>query len=142
MQDCFAKLWTHQPQFPSERAAYSWLYRTANNAGIDYLRSGRYRYEQQSTHGSDGELPFEDVRVGDSSRLLESRQELARVLKKMSDREARVLIYRELDGMTGDEIAEVMDISRKTVVRTWAQGEAKLRELRHGLTLVQGGALG
>src|SRR6187402_105672 len=45
-QDVFIKLWKAGGKFPNDRAVYVWIYKASHRAGIDYVRSAAYRYEQ------------------------------------------------------------------------------------------------
>ena len=47
VQDVFSRLWSARLRFPSQRAGFFWIYKSCHRAGIDYLRSGRVRFEAQ-----------------------------------------------------------------------------------------------
>jgi DNA-binding CsgD family transcriptional regulator len=53
-----------------------------------------------------------------------------RATADLSDREVQILIYVMVDGMTQGDIADVIGVSRKTVVRDWQKIEEKLSAFR------------
>ena len=126
VQEVFLKLWGANLTFPDDRAAYAWVYRSCHNAGIDYLRAAATRRE----HGSEPDelAGHQDHRGSEASTRLEQRQLLSMHLARLDDREAQILGYRVIDGMTQDEIAEVMGVARKTIVRACARLAEKLGE--------------
>ncbi len=123
VQGAFLKLWDAGLDFPSERAAYAWIYRACHNAGIDHLRAHATRFES----GMAPEALAEQA-TGEDPWLVaaDERQWLRERLATLGEREAQVLVYRVVDGMTQAEIAEVMGLSRKTIVRICAGLDAKL----------------
>jgi RNA polymerase sigma-70 factor (ECF subfamily) len=122
VQGAFAKLWEAQLTFESERSAFAWIYRTCHNAGLDHLRAYATKLERAPEGGEDAAPSAEDPGFA----AIEARQWLAERLAGLSEREGQVLAYRVLDGMLQREIAEVMGLSRKTVVRVCEALDAKL----------------
>jgi RNA polymerase sigma-70 factor, ECF subfamily len=117
LQDVFLRLWKAGITFPDERAAYSWIYKACHNSGIDYLRSA---YNRRSVSPSEGFFDrLEDAK--DLGSQTANRQIVTRYLNRLSDREAYILGYRVLDGMSQLEVAELLGIARKTVSRTEAK---------------------
>jgi RNA polymerase sigma-70 factor (ECF subfamily) len=126
VQDTFLKLWDQQPRFPNGKAAYMWIYRTCHNAGIDYLRSASHRRE---TPPPPGDFDSLQSACDHEDRSLK-RQLIVHLTRHLSADEAAVLAYRAVDGMTQEEVAGLMDLSRKTIIRMEARIESKLATLR------------
>lgn len=123
VQGAFLKLWDAGIVFPNERAAYAWIYRACHNAAIDYLRSHTTRFESSF----DAPALAAMAAIDDPWLVTaDERQHLRERLMGLDEREAQVLVYRTVDGMTQSEIAEVMGLSRKTVIRICAALDAKL----------------
>lgn len=67
----------------------------------------------------------------DMDRILPLNDALAR-LEKMDARQARIVELRYFAGMTHEEIGEVLDISKRTVIREWNTAKLWLyRELKN-----------
>jgi RNA polymerase sigma-70 factor, ECF subfamily len=119
VQTAFLKLWDAGLSFPDQRAAYAWIYRTCHNAGIDHIRAHATRFESGVASEQLDSFAAGVPGVLDKRLLVERLQQL-------NEREAQVLAYRLMDGMTQTEIAEVMGLSRKTIVRVCAELDRKL----------------
>lgn len=124
VQDTFLKLWKQKPIFPDRKAAFVWVYRTTHNAAIDHLRLAVNKHTdiEQCSPGLLGSI------LPDNS--LEDRQLIMRAAGLLSERELQIVMYVMVDGMTQGEIAEVLTVSRKTVVRVWQKIDEKLSEFR------------
>lgn len=122
VQGAFLKLWDAGLSFPGEKAAYAWIYRTCHNAAIDHVRSHATKREG----GVDAEAL--SAHAADDPWLVSSdaREDLRARIAALGEREAQVLAYRVVDGMTQAEIAEVMGLSRKTIVRICVEIDAKM----------------
>ena len=126
VQEVFLKLWKKKLTFYSNEAAYCWVYRSCHNAGIDHIRAVK-------RHG-ESELDEELAGGDDYSDRVAERQLLNQAAKILGKKESQVLAYRVVDGMTQDEIATMMDVSRKTIVRFQKKIDAKLTKIRRELT--------
>lgn len=130
VQEVFLKLWRDKLRFPTEKQAYYWVYKACHNAGIDHLRSAAARLEMGAP-GGPGQLDLDElagaVDLADQSL---KRQLVTRALAHLDEREAQILGFWILDGMTHDEIADLLGISRKTVGRVIVRLEEKLSRLK------------
>lgn len=139
VQAAFLKLWGSGLTFEHERAAYAWIYRACHNAGIDHLRAHATRFES----GVTSEVLETHANARQSGTIfadaVEDRDTLRAHLAELTEREAEVLAYRVVDGMTQQEIAEVMGLSRKTIVRISAEIEGKLARTAAGTIYAVGG---
>lgn len=129
LQETFLKLFQTRPQFNHERALFCWLYKTSQSAAIDYLRSAAYRRE----HGDS--LSIELNAMGEDMELkIADRQVVLKMLINVPEDEAEIFLYRYHDEMTLEEIAEVLDISRKTVERKIEKLKNRLDRKKEGLS--------
>jgi len=137
-QEAFIKAYRALPGFRGESAFYTWLYRIAINTAKNYLAAlGR---RAPTTTGFDNEEAegFEDAeQLRDSNTPeteLEGKQIAAVVNKAMEalPEDLRTAItLREIEGLSYDEIANVMDCPIGTVrSRIFRAREAIATELR------------
>lgn len=124
VHDVFVSMWQKKPVFTSLRAAYAWVYRSCTNKAIDYLRGKN----QQNI--SIDEISIEDEHTSPAEERLFLKKALLTLVKKMSAREASVFIYTYLEGLGQEEMAEVMDLSRSTIVRVQTSVNEKLSQLK------------
>lgn len=125
VQATFLKLWTTAPQFANDKAAYRWIYVACHNAGIDHLRSATSRNVAMEPEHEPYAAGVQDVAV-------ESQRIAAQVLKALGPRDAAMYFYRVIDGMSHQEIADCMELSKKTVTRTIVKIEQRLARFRTG----------
>ena len=97
----------------------TWLFRTTERVVLAARRKQRLRRLLGATPASD--LPGSDVAGPIPSDELERRQEIAhvyRVLDRLPERQRKVLILFELEGMSTQEIAALIG-ARVGTVRVW-----------------------
>jgi len=104
-QEALLQAWRGLPAFRAESAFSTWLYRIVINRCVN-LRSARRPTEA---------LPEVLVdRNGDPSETLERRERLralARWLLQLSAEQRAALVLRELEGLSYDDIAEVLGVT-------------------------------
>ena len=124
VQDAFIKAHKYLDKFEGNSSFYTWLYRIVMNLAIDHLRKHRRVRpveldEQKLDEGSadDGLLP--QLLGGNPGRALmdkEIRQRIDQALGELSDNHRAVLIMRELEGLSYEEMAQTMGCSKGTIM--------------------------
>lgn len=106
-QDVFLRLHRHQDQFRGQSSPSTWLFRVTTNHCLNLLRSRRRRPEDPVA-----ELPP----VGDALLdVVELRDLIHRLLRDQDDRTRECVIYHYVDGLTHDEVGELLGISGAAV---------------------------
>ena len=131
-QEAFLSAWKGMRFFRGDSSFSTWLYRLTSNAAIDFLR------RQRRQGGRDGvSLDDEDtfLEVADpapsphqQAERLELRDALARGLGALSPEHRQVLLLRELQGLTYEEIAAALELDLGTVKSRIARAREKLRK--------------
>lgn len=120
-QQVFVKAYFSLKRFDQRAAFSTWLYKITVNECWDLLRKKKVRpllYE--------GDLSEEQARqvissaeksrdLPDISERLESRQRVDRLLEGLDERDRLMLILKEVEGFSIEEIAEVLDLNANTV---------------------------
>lgn len=127
VQDVFMRLWRAPITFPSIAAAYKWVYKSCHNAAIDRMRSAKRHHAF-----IDQEWLLSPAHAVTPQDRVINRQMAEKVLHLFSEREAAVLMYTAVDRLSHREIAELMDVSVKTIQRTVVAIEETLATLRRG----------
>jgi len=122
LQDVFLKLWERRPRFDDERQAYLWIYKACHNAGIDYLRSPRGRERIAD--------PDEAIQAPDAIERVAQRQLVCKALAAFDPRDVAIYAYTVVDGMTQEEIADLLGLSRRTVNRVLARLEEGVKHAK------------
>jgi RNA polymerase sigma-70 factor (ECF subfamily) len=117
VQEVFEKMLTHGSSFRGEARPMTWVYRVTTNVALNLIRSRKLREPLLTV------VPDEPVSEVDQ---VEARQLLNTWLKHLSDREIEVASLLFIDGLTQQEVADVLELSRKTIVREVEELRSKL----------------
>ncbi|MEZ5246677.1 MAG: RNA polymerase sigma factor [Acidimicrobiales bacterium] len=111
VQETMLKAWRNSPVGPGEEIPRNWLLKVARNTAISLLRTRR-----EDLHGPDT-LPEGPSGVS-TTRTVEGRAQLDELLEILQhlDQDARALIVlKEVDGLSYEEIAATLDLPLPTV---------------------------
>lgn len=128
VQEGFIKAHRYLDKFEGTSSFYTWLYRIVMNLAIDHIRKHK---RQRSVDFNDAIAHLEgDAPVGEEALLpkilgqnpskslgrKEVREQIGAALETLSENHRAVLIMRELDGMSYEEMAEAMQCSKGTIM--------------------------
>jgi len=125
-QECLVRLWRHRERVEPGASCRSWLLRSAHNLCVDRLRRRSSRPEIVRDEGA--EDPTDD-RPG-PERLASSAEiagRLERALLDLDHRDRAVVLLREVEGLTYEEIAELLGLKMGTLKATLHRAREKLR---------------
>lgn len=131
-QDVFIKAFRNLSGFKPDASVYTWLYRIAVNTCLDRKRKPFFLSlfkSGESEDGGDYDVPSEEP---SPEKLLESKQisrEIQRALNKISPKLRTVIVLKEFEGLSYEEIGEVLDISLGTVKSRISRAREELKEL-------------
>jgi len=120
-QEAFIKAYRALPNFRGDSAFYTWLYRIAVNTAKNYLAAQKRRPSSSDIDIEEGEYfdGGDDLRESASpERLLltnELRSVVMTTLEKLPEDLRTAITLRELEGMSYEDIANVMDCPVGTV---------------------------
>ena len=125
VQDAFIKAHKYLDKFEGNSSFYTWLYRIVMNLAIDHIRKHRrvrpVELDEQrledATSDADGLLPR--LLGGNPGRALmdkEIRQRIDVALGELSENHRSVLVMRELEGLSYEEMAQAMGCSKGTIM--------------------------
>ena len=137
-QEAFIKAYRALPTFRGESAFYTWLYRIGINTAKNYLLALKRRAPTSTPFDADEAEGFEDAgllqEVSTPENELMSKQVIEVVnasLRQLPDDLRTALTLREIEGMSYEEIAVVMDCPIGTVrSRIFRAREAIAENLR------------
>jgi RNA polymerase sigma-70 factor (ECF subfamily) len=118
VQDAFFALWRKRSGIDPDQSLRSYLYTAVRNRSLNWLQHSSTQHESIDDHPglhlvSDQESePFTDA-VQDESRLLASL--FRKWIAELPERRQEAFELSRFDGLTHDEIAQIMDVSPKTV---------------------------
>jgi RNA polymerase sigma-70 factor (ECF subfamily) len=127
VQDAFIKAHRYLDKFEGTSSFYTWLYRIVMNLAIDHIRKSR---RSKAVDFTDATVKEDDSRVGEGDlipriiggnpgRALMDKEIRARIedaLAELSDNHRAVLVMREMEGLSYEEMAQVMGCSKGTIM--------------------------
>lgn len=127
-QEAMMKLWKIAADWRQGEAQVStWLYRVVANLCTDRLRKRRGVSLDQIAEPTDPQMSA-TAQMQETSRLTA----LANALAQLPDRQAQAVSLRHLEGLTNPEIAQIMDISVRSVESLTARGKKALADILAG----------
>lgn len=134
-QEVFLKVFREIERFKGDSKFKTWLYRIAMNASIDVTRRRRPQVSLDATDVSDEEdqAPVIIEETGPGPRESASKAELktlmAKAVEQLSPEHRAILVLREWQGLTYEEIAEALDLELGTVMSRIHYARKKLGEV-------------
>jgi len=113
VQRAFLNAWRRLESFKGDAAFSTWMYRIAFNESVSFRREGGRRRLAPLTESAPE--PADDRRPGDRLDSAEARGQVQQALSLLDPDERKIIILKELDGRSYDEIAEIMEIPKGTV---------------------------
>jgi RNA polymerase sigma-70 factor, ECF subfamily len=123
VQDAFIKAHKYLDKFEGNSSFYTWLYRIVMNLAIDHMRKHR-RVKPVELDESRVEEAADDALLprilgGNPGRALldkEIRKRIDQALDELSENHRAVLVMRELEGLSYEEMAQAMSCSKGTIM--------------------------
>jgi len=117
MQDVYVKVYNSIKRFHGESGLYSWIYRITVNTCLDYLRKRKRKkefldraYQAQETVGAP-----KHVKTPEEMTLsLEVKEKVREAIEKLPAKHRAVILLREIEGLSYQEIAKIMNCSEGT----------------------------
>lgn len=134
IEDLFLKLWQRQQAFENHQHAQGFLYRSARNACLNFLKQG------QKTAVKHGILMAEPDAIEEDYLMQMIRSEvwgeIYRAIEKLPLQCHKVITMSFIDGHTNEEIARALDLSVQTVKNHKVRGLRILKDTLPGSLLV------
>lgn len=133
-QDTFVKAWKALPKFEARSSFYTWIYRIAHNVTYDWLRKKKVQGDELDDLNS-GQIdmaaptaPKFDPKPDQAMANSELGQRIAVAIEQLSDDHRSVILLREIEGLSYDEIAKVTECSTGTVMSRLYYARKKLQD--------------
>ncbi len=124
-QEVFIKVYRNIEKFNQQSSFYTWLYRITVNMCIDHIRKNKrvkiVEYDdaisREGNGGNDFLLPSKlGLHPDKVYGRKELREKMLEALESLGEKHRTILILREIDGLSYEEIADVLNISKGTVM--------------------------
>lgn len=134
-QEAFVKAYTKLKSFDAGSAFYTWLYRIAINSAIDFLRRRKSRPADSLDDERFTEIGFEpashDPRTDPLgvATLHEQTRTLRSAIARLSDKLRTVLVLHDIEGLSQEEVAKILEVPVGTVKSRVSRARAELKTL-------------
>ena len=127
-QEAFIKAWQALPQWRPEAQFRTWLFRIANNSALDALR---HRKLVEFVPLEDSfDAPGSEPDPAHQAQVTQEVGQLDASLKKLMPEHRQILLLREVEEMSYEEIGSVLSLNEGTVKSRLARARAALIEIR------------
>ncbi|MEL7146806.1 MAG: RNA polymerase sigma factor [Bacteroidota bacterium] len=135
LQDVFVTVYKTACRFQYNSSVSTWIYRIAVNKALDHLRrkksakrSGIFTslYKKNSS-----EVKYESVDFAHPGVKMENKEDaqlLFRTIDALSENQKTAFILTQIEGLPQQEVAKIMDQSRKSVESLVQRAKANLRK--------------
>ncbi|MBX5481261.1 MAG: sigma-70 family RNA polymerase sigma factor [Myxococcaceae bacterium] len=139
-QEAFVKVYKYLNHFKGDSSFYTWLYRITVNICIDVIRKkGGARGEDVefdeavALDTSEAQLGALGSRLGTNPQKSALRRELAdkieEALAQIPEKHRAILLLREIEGMSYEDLARVLDIPKGTVMSRLFHARNKVQKI-------------
>lgn len=123
-QDAFIRAWQNLPRYQPRAAFKSWLYRIAHNAMLDVFRKQR-----ETVDVDEVQIPAEGESMDERLERKDRAAQVQRAVLSLPPASRAVLVLREYESLSYQEIAETLDIPIGTVMSRLNFARGKMRDL-------------
>ncbi|NLP37898.1 MAG: sigma-70 family RNA polymerase sigma factor [Firmicutes bacterium] len=136
-QESFLKAFRALPSFQGQSSFSTWLFRIVTNTCLDERRKRQRKPHIYSLDNplstADGEIQLEFADEGPGPLQITLEQELQKeiqeLLHRLPPKQRAIIIMRDLQGFSYEEMAEALEISLGTVKSRLSRARSRLREL-------------
>src|SRR5271168_5095892 len=135
VQQVFLKAFVSLKRFDQRAAFSTWLYKISVNECWDYLRKKKVRplvYEadlsEEQVSRLDGVVSADQPPASSSDRA-EAKDLLERMMEKLPEQDRQLLVLKEVEGFSVQELAEILDLNVNTVKVRLFRARARLMDV-------------
>jgi RNA polymerase sigma-70 factor (ECF subfamily) len=132
VQDTFVKVYRYKDSYTSVAKFSTWIYTIAGNlARSEYRRRKRNNFFSINSYGEEEEtydIPDNKMRPDIETESKFKAQKIQEALMKLKEVYREAVILRDIQGLTYEEIAEILGIEEGTVKSRINRGRAQLQK--------------
>ena len=133
-QEAFVKAYRNLTRFQGNSGFYTWLYRITYNLCIDNMRArSRRSFVEidssrmlQAAVAKEAPMETHPAKTADRRELAE---QIEKALNQLSEKHRAIIVLREIEGLSYEEIADVLKVSKGTVMSRLFHARRKLQDL-------------
>jgi RNA polymerase sigma-70 factor (ECF subfamily) len=138
VQEAFVKVHKNIHKFQGSSSFYTWLYRIVMNVSIDHVRRTTRRksldFDERTLHeesevAGDGALvpSVTNANPGKAALRRELGSAIQAALQELPEHHRAVIVLREIEGMSYEEMAEALEVPKGTVMSRLFHARKKMQ---------------
>jgi RNA polymerase sigma-70 factor (ECF subfamily) len=136
-QEAFLRVYKYLKNFKPGEDFQAWLYRITVNVCHDLARKRKPARQHVSFEREQEEAGLGSLSSGDDveaeAMLSQEKRIVAKALATLSKKERTALVLRDLEGLSTEEVAEILGSSQATVRSQISSARAKIKKFRDAL---------
>lgn len=121
--ETFLRVHRHLARLPPSREALYWIYRVATNLCLNEIRDRRRRALSVEV------LPERSYLQHDEEQVLADRNTVRRLIERAPSKVRPAAWLCHIDGFEQGEVAQILDVSQRTVANRLSEFQASVRRL-------------
>jgi len=144
-QEAFIKVYRYMTHFKGDASFYTWLYRITVNLCIDHMRrkggsskgDAQVEFDEaQALDTTEANLGALGSKLGTNPQKSALRRELAekiaQAFEQIPENHREILLLREVEGMSYEDLARVLEIPKGTVMSRLFHARIKMQKILSG----------
>jgi RNA polymerase sigma-70 factor, ECF subfamily len=136
-QEVFLQVYRWQERYEPRAKFSTWLFKIANNHCLNEVRKGEYKVSHESldsqrdSEGKERERDLPDLNPGKGDDILAAKQiadKIQTILRRLPESQRSALMLSRLEGLSYQEVAEVLGTTEKAVKSLVFRATQSLRE--------------
>jgi RNA polymerase sigma-70 factor, ECF subfamily len=139
-QEAFVKVHRYLDRFKGDSSFYTWLYRITTNTCIDVLRRRGVNSSDSVEYDDTVEMDIAEANLGLLSTQLDASpsrsllrrelgEKLEEALAQLPEKHRAILLLRELEGMSYEDLSRTLEIPKGTVMSRLFHARTKVQKL-------------
>ncbi len=137
-QEVFIKIWRYIGRYRGDCRFSTWVYKICQNACLDFLRRSQHTVAERMPVFTDKDGDEAEIELPDESamsspeRSFEKNEEIRMVrnaIDSLSPEQREVILLRDIEGYTYDEISEMLSVEIGTVKSRLNRARSNLRAI-------------
>ncbi len=126
-QESVIKIYSRMDSFTGRSALSTWIYTITKNTCLDMIRAKKQTVDVDTLP----EAKYEGNDFDPEKKMLsnELKRELMAIINSLSDDARRVLVLRDIDGFSYEQIAKILQISEGTVKSRLSRARRAFKDL-------------
>lgn len=128
VQEVFVKLYEKKDDLVIHTSLKAFLYASVKNRCLDYLRSNKIRQKHKEAIQNESDT-FIQEDDNDAIEQTELQEKIYKAIQSLPDQNRKIFILSRFEGKTNQEIAEELNISKRTVETHISNALKKIKSL-------------